>query len=266
MKKSFILLMTVLASSWLMWSCNTAQDQAQEEEGGEQIALKVSPLTGSPEFADAALSLEGEPTMDGNKATFNFKVENYTLGEQTPGAGTNGLANSAKGQHIHFIVDNGPYSAHYEPVVEKEFEPGNHVILAFLSRSYHESVKNPNSYVLTQLQAGGQGEALDLSGPHLFYSRPKGTYKGDDTKKLMIDFFLINCDLSETGFKVKATISGDGYQHEETFTKWQPYVVEGLPLGEVKVRLELIDAEGNTVDSPFNPVERSVSLAAADAS
>jgi hypothetical protein len=32
------------------------------------------------------------------------------------------LANSAKGQHIHFIVNNGPYSAHYSNNFEKELK------------------------------------------------------------------------------------------------------------------------------------------------
>ena len=34
------------------------------------------------------------------------------------------LANSAKGQHIHFIVNNGPYSAHYSNNFEKDIENG----------------------------------------------------------------------------------------------------------------------------------------------
>lgn len=256
-----------LAIVLLQVSCGPTETQSETEDDSmeEAVAISVAPLTGSPAFEDAGLSL-GEVSMDGNSATFSFDVANYTLGEQTPGAGENGLANSGNGQHIHFIVDNGPYSAHYEPSFSKEMEPGNHVILAFLSRSYHESVKNANSFVVTQVQAGGEGEPLDVSGPHMFYSRPKGTYSGADTEKLMLDFFLVNCNLSEDGYKVHARISGEGYEHEETFTVWQPYVVEGLPMGEVTVELELVDAEGNTVESPFNPVTRTVTLTEAEAS
>ena len=53
------------------------------------------------------------------------------------------------------------------------------VILAFLSRSYHESVKNPNAFFLTQI---GEGEKIDLTKEFLFYSRPKGVYKGKDSE------------------------------------------------------------------------------------
>ena len=36
-----------------------------------------------------------------------FEVDNFELGEQTQGAIQNGLANSSKGQHIHFITNMG---------------------------------------------------------------------------------------------------------------------------------------------------------------
>ena len=57
-----------------------------------------------------------------------------------------------------------------------------------------------------------------------------------------------------------ATVNGV----EFILTEWKPYVIEGLPLGTVTIKLELKDGAGNLVDSPFNPVERSVQLEAAD--
>ncbi len=266
MKKRYLSILAMAVFVMLIYSCTQKTEEKQEQQQEAQITLRVSPLTGSPAFADASLALDGAPSLDGHKLSTTFTVENYQLGVQTPGAGENGLANSGKGQHIHYIADNGPYSAHYEPSAEKELEAGNHVILAFLSRSFHESVKNPQSFVLFQSQIGGEGEELDLSGPQMFYSRPKGVYKGDAAKKVMLDFFLVNSDLSADGFKVRATISGEGYEHIETFTRWQPYVIEGLPIGEVKLKLEFLDAAGNLVKSTFNPVERSITLAEADAS
>ena len=114
------------------------------------------------------------------------------------------MANSAKGQHIHFIVNNGPYSAHYNDNFETKLNNKNNLILAFLSRSYHESVKNNDAFVLTQT---GEENQIDLSSEFLFYSRPKGVYKGDDTKKLLFDFYLVNTDLSPNGNNVKLTLS-----------------------------------------------------------
>ena len=42
-------------------------------------------------------------------------------------------------------------------ILIRKLEENNNVILAFLSRSYHESVKNPNAFFLTQI---GEGEKL----------------------------------------------------------------------------------------------------------
>ena len=189
------------------------------------------------------------------KVSYDFKVENYELGVQTPGAGENGLANSGKGQHIHYILDNAPYSAHYEASFTKEIEEGHHVLLAFLSRSYHESVKN--AFLVKPITIGEpEGEAPDLTAPHLFYSRPKGTYSGKDTEKLLLDFFLVNTEISEDGNKVMANINGK----EFTITEWAPYVIEGLDKGEVKISLQLVDADGNLIPGPFNDVTRTVTL------
>jgi hypothetical protein len=142
--------------------------------------------------------------------------------------------------------------AHYSESFTKKLDEKNNIILAFLSRSYHESVKNSNAYVLTQTG----NEKIDLTDEFLFYSRPKGTYKGVDTEKLLLDFYLVNTNLSSTGNKVKATIQDTEFIIEE----WAPYYIEGLPKGEIKIKLELIDASGNLIDSPFNPSNRTVIL------
>lgn len=239
-------------------------DAASPPVSWEKDGLTVTSLPGSPQFPGASLSLDGaEGSLDPGLNAFHFGVESYELGTQTSDAGANGLANSAQGQHIHLILNNGPYSAHYEPHVEKELTDGHYVLLAFLSRSYHESVKEPSAVVLRQFSVGeGEYEEADLAAPHLFYSRPKGTYKGADTERLMLDFYLVNTTISADGNRVRATVNGTEFE----FTEWVPYVIEGLQPGEVEITLELIDAAGDPVPGPFNSVTRSVTLEADEVS
>ena len=213
--------------------------------------ISITKVEGSAPYLNSSLSLE-DIKIDENDYTFSFDVSDYTLGMQSIKDFNYTLANSKKGQHIHFIVNNGPYSAHYSESFTKKLDEKNNIILAFLSRSYHESVKNSNAYVLTQTG----NEKIDLTDEFLFYSRPKGTYKGVDTEKLLLDFYLINTNLSSSGNKVKATIQDTEFIIEE----WAPYYIEGLPKGEIKIKLELIDASGNLIDSPFNPSNRTVIL------
>ena len=239
------------------------EEAADSAEHDTNKSITLSPLTGSPGYEQAELSLNH---FDVDGGGFDFSVQGYELGIQTADAGTNGLANSAKGQHIHLIVDNGPYSAHYENQAQVDLEPGVHTVMAFLSRSYHESVKAPSAAVLTEVTVGSEGDqatddegSFDAAAPHLFYSRPKGTYVGADTKKLMLDFYLANITLSADGYRVIANVEGQ----EFVLDTWQPYVIEGLKLGEVTVDLRLVDAGGEMVPGPYNQVSRTVTLEAA---
>ena len=226
-----------------------------------KITLAV--LEGSPAYSDAVLKLDAPTdtnTLADGEVDFNFTVSNYNLGEQTDGPNAKLLANSGKGQHIHFILNNKPYSAHYTPSFKKEIPEGVHHLVAFLSRSYHESVKNENSVVVKKLTVGENAvdeNNLDMSTPTLIYSRPKGQYSGKDTENLLLDFFVLNTTLSENGNNVRATINGE----EFIITQWAPHIIKGLPMGEVTIELELLNAEGDLIPGPFNKVSRTVTLA-----
>ncbi|MFN2261643.1 MAG: hypothetical protein ABR595_06220 [Psychroflexus sp.] len=269
MKK--ITLLTFLFTALIFSSCkqNTdnkeekTEDKTKETESVMDTIITLEPLAmKSPEFAESKLSHPGGETIEveAGEVDFDFEVENYELGVQTENAGKNGLANSGKGQHIHFILDNGPYSAHYEPEFSKEILEGDHVLLAFLSRSYHESVKNPNSFIVKKIRAGepsdDQKMDVDFSAEHLFYSRPKGTYKGKDTEKVLLDFFLLNTEIAQDGNKVKVKVNNQEFLVDQ----WIPHVIENMPMGENKIELTLVDENLEPIKGPFNHVTRTVTL------
>jgi hypothetical protein len=257
MKRNYFIVSAAMAIATAFLSLSFQTEKPLFEKNG----LKIYELKGSPEYAEAELELESPKngaTLPEGKDTFRFEVEKYTLGAQTPDAEQKLCANSAKGQHIHFIMDNAPYAASYNTEIVSDLKPGHHVLLAFLSRSYHESLKHKKAYVLKEFSVGANAtDNFNDKAPHLFFSRPKGEYIGDkETQKLMLDFYLVNCTLSPGGYKVRATVNGT----EFIFTKWVPYVIEGLRLGDVKVKLELLDKSGTPVKSPFNGAERTVTL------
>ncbi len=254
----FLFLMAIL------YSCTTTSQKSDEESSGEEKVKSAITLIKAPtslEFPNASLTKKDISTKENDSSysvNYSFDVVNYELGTQTEDADTRGIANSGKGQHIHFIVNNGPYSAHYMPGVSDQLDAGNYVVLAFLSRSYHESVKNPSAFHVENLNVGDvDADEVDLTAQHLFYSRPKGTYKGSDTEKVMLDFYLLNTTISPDGNKVRATINGE----ESLIDEWVPYYIKGLPKGEVTIKLELMGADGNEIEGPFNSVERKITLA-----
>lgn len=247
-----------------MLSCTETKKKTTTAEKVEPVASKItiSKLVDSPAYTAAALTLEADTESNTSKdgqLNFDFTVKNYDLGVQTQSANAERLANSGKGQHIHFILNNQPYSAHYEASFTKEIPEGVHHLLAFLSRSYHESVKNENAFIVQKLAVGDNpvdslGIAMDA--PTLIYSRPKGKYIGKDTDQILLDFYILNDTLSETGTKVKATINGQEFM----ITEWSPYVISGLPKGEATIELQLLDANGNQIPGPFNAVSRTIGL------
>jgi len=243
---------------------DTEEDEA-EPIIMEKDGLKLSSVDNSPEFPDALIYTENpgyESKFETGKIKFSYNIRNYELGNQTTDAEQKMCANSAKGQHIHLILNNGPYTAHYEDKFDMKLEPGHYVSLSFLSRSYHESIKHRGAYDIKRFSVGiTDTTATDtsdfvMSDKHLFYSRPKGEYFGDDTKKILLDFYLYNTKLKENGDKIRATINGT----EFTLTRWVAYFIEGLPTGENTIKLELIDKDDNFIEGPFNSVERTIML------
>jgi hypothetical protein len=233
---------------------NTAM-KAIETKGGVTLTDWIK----SPDFPEAKLSIaapaDGSKVNEG-KVMFQYKVENFELTKPTDGSGTCNCANSAQGQHIHQILNNEPYSALYADTFSKMLKPGHYVNLSFLSRSYHESIKHNDAYVLTQFDVGKPAGNTDLTKPMLFYSRPKGEYKGMDTANILLDFYLVNTDLSAGGNKVRATINGNEFM----LNTWKPYGLQGLHQGENTIKLELVDAQGSVIPGPFNSVTRTITL------
>ena len=239
-------------------ACGSSGGQAAETEGAESSnagtaqSYTLTPFSPSQAYPDASIE-----SVEFQNGTFTYEIANYELGIQTPDAGSKMCANSGQGQHIHLIIDNEPYSAQYTPTFNYEISDGEHHMLSFLSRSYHESVKNPDAKVawVIQVENNSITEKKEITEPMLFYSRPKGTYVGEDTEKVMLDFYVLNAGL-DSNYKVEADINGETYMIDT----WQPYYIEGLPMGENTIKLTLVDGNGNAVDAPLNPVSRAFTL------
>ena len=233
-------------------------------ESMESNGIRLTPFTDSPKFPEAQMQLRSpisNATLTTGEVAFNYQITNFVLTKMSGGPHMAEMANSMKGQHIHNIVDNEPYSAHYETAFTKTIPNGQHAVLSFLSRSYHESLKHRGAYDLRIVNVGtspaaGTAPVLNVKAPHLFYSRPKDTYAGADAKRVMLDFYLVNTTLEAGGNRVRATINGTEFMLD----RWLPYQMEGLSAGENTVKLELVDGNGTTIPGPYNSVTRTFTV------
>src|SRR6476646_8315514 len=261
LKSSFPLVFSGLFMVAALGACNQ-NSKSTSASDSTMTTLSIEPVTESDDFPTAKLTLNPVKTemvgKDSAKLMFNFEVANYELTKQTMDMNPGECANSDKGQHIHFILDNKPYQALYKPENTITLPVNSeHYLLCFLSRSYHLSVKSPDASFLVHFKVDEKGNFVkmdDPTAPMLFYSRPKGEYVGKDTQNVLLDFYVKNATLAADAYKVKVSVG------DTTFTvdKWQPYFIKGAPMGDLKLNIQLLDEKGNSVTGDNTSVDRTV--------
>jgi hypothetical protein len=243
--------------------CGGADDAADAPippSGDERIVqLAVSPET-APAVTEAALRIvtpsDGDRFQEGEDVEVRLGLVGYELRVPTPTGDERGLARAPDGQHIHLIVNDRSYQAIYdldEPVVLEDLPAGTHVIRAFPGRDWHESVKSPGVFDQVVIVVG-DGDLDAFVGPNVVYSRPQGVYEGAQADSILVDFYVDGIELGEDSYQLLFTLNDT-----QTFriTTWQPYLLVDVPAGEHTLRMELFDAAGQRVETPFIPMERS---------
>lgn len=252
------------------------------EERGEQDSAEPELLVESPK--------EGETI-----ASSNVKIKVKVNGNVKQGKDDKGMGN-----HVHVILDNQPYAAHYmwdEGFELRNVTDGEHTLRMFASRPWHESYKNEKAFKTLKFtvkngnadetkpttDANGNKMAdakseekkvaegvdvkeskagnVDFTKPLLTYSRPKGEYKGVDAEAIMIDFWLSNAKLLGDGGEYKVQyVINDG--KPQLIEKWQPIWLKGWKDGKNTVKLTLLDKEGNAFENGgYNSTTTEITIA-----
>ncbi len=194
-----------------------------------------------------------------------MQVTGTALGVPTDADSTRGIAYAKQGQHIHVIVDDKPYMADFingQPFNVGVLAPGLHTIRAFPSFSWHESIKSPGAFATRTFYVGKapKGKLVtenNMDGPMLTYSRPKGTYSGTDTAKVLLDFYISNATLDTNGYHVKLWIDGTAMPD---LVKWEPYYIEGFSQGTHTIKLQLVSPNGAPVAGSYNAPSEDITI------
>ncbi len=227
--------------------------------------------------AERSPAVSGKPnvrivniTRKGNGIDVELDVDDFVLGIQTKTPRAAEIANSPRGQHVHLIIDNKPYLAIYRHgkdnlVHIKEVTEGQHTLFAFPGRSYHESVKTPGAGSVVSFKLTGnrlEFQPVRTGSPFVVYSRPKGVYAGDAAKKIMLDFYLNNVELSADGNTARYRVRKKGDTREYIFEtdEWTPAFVSGLSTGTYHIRLEVLDKDGKLIQADWNATEREIEI------
>ncbi len=303
---------TVITAAAFLTACpnqpsnsNTNAPEASPSETKEAAELKE---VGTPENILAMMKERGEqdeakPTLTVEAPEEGEVIESSTVKIKVKvGGDLKGLKmgkdESGKGNHVHVILDNQPYAAHYmwdEGFELRNVTDGPHTLRMFPSRPWHQSYKNEGAFKMIRftvkngkadetkpttddkgntmadpksaekkmegadVSASNSGD-VDASKPLLTYSRPKGEYKGADAKAIMIDFWLLNAKLVGDGgeYRVRYSINGS---EPKFIDKWVPIWLTGWPDGTNAVKLELVDKDGKVVENGgYNSTTREIKV------
>jgi len=268
----------LLFSSLIFTGCHknstikTDKNSKAKKAGSHEVVIYSVERSPRIPFARANITFPGQDELlEDDDVFIVIEVDNFQLGVQTNTLRAKELSNSPKGQHVHLIVDNKPYIAVYEqdhPVNVGKLGPGTHTVVAFPSRSYHESVKSPTAFDIKNFDivSPGGSNVVNRDTPSIIYSRPKGTYKGVDAKEIMLDFYLNDVELSPDGNFARYSISkiNSAGDSNDVYTidihEWEPSFISGLSSGVYTVTLELLDSTGNLVPGAWNNTTREIEV------
>jgi len=175
--------------------------------------------------------------------------------------------------HVHLILDDRPYKPIFDPKAPIKLSdltgtdtlaPGQHILVAFPSRSNHESVKTAGALTFMQFWIDKKGDvAQDLKKPLLIYSRPKGDYKGDKANHVLVDFQLANDKLAPGGDHVHITVTGPGADNltADATAFGAPYFLENLQDGSYTVKLDLLGPDGKAIPGSWSSITRNINIA-----
>jgi hypothetical protein len=308
----FSALFAIIATAVLFTACpsqpsdtNAGTPEASPPETRQAGELKE---TGTPEKILAMMKARGEqdeaePVLTVESPKEGEVIESSTVKIKVKvGGDLKGLKmgkdESGMGNHVHVILDNQPYAAHYmwdEGFELRNVTDGVHTLRMFPSRPWHQSYKNEGAFKMIRFTvrngkadetkpttdhkgntmadakspekkmegadvAASTAGDVDPSKPLLTYSRPKGEYKGADADAIMIDFWLSNAKLVGDGgeYRVRYTINGG---EPKFIDKWAPIWITGWPDGANSVKLELVDKDGKLVENGgYNSTTREIKI------
>ena len=264
--------LAILAASWALVA------QKSEKSMDE---IRVVPVNSTPEpttvLATIQLPREGA-VLKGNSPWIQVRVDGYALGSDSQFDRRDEIVNSKLGQTLRVIIDNDPffpingpsiepfnddgwyYNQNYKFQVPYKLKEGFHFLRVFLARSFGEGLEGARTFHSSWFFIGqkeNEAQAKYLTAPFITYNEPCENTALVQSKPVLLDFYVNNCELSADGYKVRLIIDKT---MKRTLTTWRPYYIYGLKKGKHTIRLELIDSDDELVKGPFNDTERQFTI------
>jgi hypothetical protein len=241
-------------------------------------AAAEAPPLAAVEFVEGAPAAPPEkaPTIKITAPTANQVIPADKAGDFEVKLDLKGWEVPANGNHVHVILDGRPYKRIDDakaPIKLKDLDPsytvgeGEHVMVAFPSRSTHESVKPIGKAVplaVVPFWVGKKGTATwKPTDPTFVYSRPKGANDGPPPPEgILVDWYLANAELGDGKFSLEATLTGPGLESGKkvTIKSWTPWRIKNVRDGKYTLHMKLLDKDGKPVPGAWNDTTREFTV------
>jgi hypothetical protein len=171
------------------------------------------------------------------------------------------------GSHVTLMIDDRVFPPVYDAgkkSVEVDLKKANlstgvHVVRAFATRPWHESVKMPQAIATSFFYYKEKtGEAPNLANPSVASARPSGTYHvTPSTDRVLLDFVVSGASIGDHGYKLRYTLDDTD---PVVLTNWIPVWLEALPAGQHTVKFELLSADDSVVPNGVHPASRQFTI------
>jgi hypothetical protein len=212
-------------------STDSIQPDTTNEEALVDKDITLFKIT-QENYADAILELN-TPTenqhFSANKAiNFNFNAVNFPL---------------TNGKHIALWIPSKGIQRIMSADHTTKLKPGSFTTLSFLCDEDGLSIKQPEAYALRSFTVDKHTEVnYSDSALVIINSTNQNT-----SFTPLLDFYLANTNISKEGNKLKLSIDSSEFQ----IHNWSAYKINGLAKGKHKIKIQLVNHQGEIFKSPF---------------
>jgi hypothetical protein len=211
------------------------------------IAQLATAASGSPQVL--VISPRSDEVLNTNNVSVNFQVQGVPIFKN---------AALGLGPHLHVLLDRAPYQSIYDlaqPLTLPNLTPGTHTLQVLLAKPWHESWKNPGALAQVTFHVLAKSAELPAAtAPTLVYNEPDANYGAEP---FLLDFYLANApshlDTQQhqiNDWRVRATINDQSFEVDRI----APFYLKGLKPGANLVKLEYLNAQGQSIDSVLRVV------------
>lgn len=178
-----------------------------------------------------------------------FIVQGKILGTKTEGAENFEGRKSELGTYLHVLLNDSIHIRNSYRLIPYTLPEGSYKMLAFISRSFDESVKLPSaSYAkYFEVKSGRTVKSTNLDAAVLCLNSPYGTYSKDEADNIILDYYLYKTVIGKNGNRVSVNIDN---QKNFLIEDWKAYYIKGLGLGKHSISLELQNSLGQVIYGP----------------